>query len=481
MVSKASIKWSKQITPSQVQQLIRAEQDIRKAILLFDSATAEYANGFRHDHNTYGLMISRLASSNHLRLAEQLVDRMKEEKCNFSEEIFLSMCRAYGRAHKPLDALRIFQKMKKFQCELTEKSYVTVFAILVGENQLKLAQRFYNYMKEMGIPPSVASFNVLIKALCKNSGTLDAAFRVFRQMPDCGCTPDSYTYGTLINGLCKLGKISKAQEMFEEMHVKGCSPTVVTYSSLIHGLCVSNRLDEAMKMIEEMSSKNIEPNVVTYSSLMDGLCKGGWSLQAMELLEKMVSKRHLPNMITYSTLVNGLCKEGKLQEALEVLDRMKLQGCKPDAGLYSKLINGLCDSCKFHEAANFLDEMILSGISPNRVTQSVHVKMHNMVVRGLCSENSPDRAFQVYLRMRTQGISTESETFHLLVDCFCKKGDVHKAARIVNEMMLDGGVPDKVIWNTFVAGFWGRRKVREAAELIQADLMREFLGSKIAL
>ena len=88
-------------------------------------------------------------------------------------------------------------------------------------------------MKEIGNPPSVASLNVLIKALCKNSGTMDSAFRIFRKMPNRGCTPDLYTYGTLINGLCRFGKIGETKELFKEMETKGCLPSVVTYSSLI--------------------------------------------------------------------------------------------------------------------------------------------------------------------------------------------------------------------------------------------------------
>ncbi|PSS10215.1 Pentatricopeptide repeat-containing protein [Actinidia chinensis var. chinensis] len=473
------IKWPKQITATLVEQLIRAEKDIHKAILIFDAATGEYTNGFRHDHSTFGLMISRFVSANQFRAAEDLLNRMKDENCDIVEDIFLSICRGYGRVHKPLEAIRIFQKMKEYECKRTQKSYITVFAILVGENQLKLALRFYRYMREKGIPPSVTSLNVLIKALCKNSGTMDAALKIFHEMPNRGCIPDSYTYGTLISGLCRFGKTNEANELFLEMSDKGCSPTVVTYSSLIHGLCQSNNLDEAMGLLDDMKSKGIEPNVFTFSSLMDGLCKGGHSSQAMELLEIMVSKRHKPNTITYSTLIHGLCKEGKLQESLEILDRMKLQGLKPDAGLYWKIINGFCEVRKFQKAANFIDEMVLDGITPNRVTWSLHVRIHNTVVQGLLSESEPNRSFQLYLSMRSRGLSVEAKTFDLLINCFCKKGDLHKAARIVEEMVLDGCIPDEGTWTAIVSGFWDRRKVRETADSIQIELMDKVVESGI--
>lgn len=470
MGSKTVIKWTKQITSAQVVQLIKAERDIQKAIVIFDSATAEYTNGFRHDHQTFSLMISRLVSANKFRSAEEILCRMKAEKCNITEDIFLSIFRAYGRVHKPLDAVRVFHKMKEYHCDPSQKSYITVFAILVGENQLKLALSFYRYMREMGIPPSVASLNVLIKALCNNSGTMDSALQIFREMPNRGCPPDSYTYGTLINGLCRLGKIGEAKELFKEMETKACSPTVVTYTSLIHGLCQSKDLDSAISLLEEMTSKGIEPNVFTYSSLMDGLCKGGCSSQALELLDMMVRRRHSPNMITFSTLIHGLCKDGKLQEAVEILDRMKLQGLRPDAGLYGKIISGFCEICKFHEAANFLDEMVLAGIPPNRLTWSLHVRIHNIVIQGLFTEH-PNRAFQLYLSMRTRGISVDAKTFDSLVNYFCKKGDLHKVTHLVGEMVLDGCIPDEATWNAVVSGFWDQRKVREAAELVQLELM----------
>ncbi|KAL8113054.1 hypothetical protein AgCh_020399 [Apium graveolens] len=476
MAIKTMIKWPKKISRSLVEQLIRAEKDPQKALVIFDAAAAEYANGYKHDHNTFGLMISRLLSANQFRPAEDLLNRMKDEKCQFTEDTFLSICRAYGRVHKPGEVIRIFQKMKEYDCEVTPKSYVTVFSILVDENQLKVAIKFYRYMRQMGIPPSVVSLNVLIKALCKNGGTINAALQIFHEMPSHGCSPDSYTYGTLINGLCRLKRVSEAKELFAEMGTKGCLPSVVTYTSLIHGLCLSNDLDEAVGLFKEMKEKRIVANLYTYSSLMDGLCKGGRCSQAMELLEIMTTEHLQPNTVTYSSLINGLCKEQRLSEAMELLDRMKLRGFKPDAGLYGKIITGFCDAQKFQEAANFLDEMVFGRISPNRLTWSLHVRINNTVVRGLC-ETDPNRSFQLYLSMRTRGISIEAETYDFLVDRFCKKGDLHKVARIVEEMVLDGCIPNETSWSTVLRGFWDRKKVREAAELVQIELIEKCIES----
>ncbi|KAF7836598.1 pentatricopeptide repeat-containing protein [Senna tora] len=411
---------------------------------------------------------TRLVSANQFRSAEGILHRMKEENCKVTEDILLTISRAYGRVHKPLDAIRIFRKMADFQVRPSQRSYTTIFDILVEENHLKMALSIYREMREMGIPRSVVTLNILIKALCKSNETIDAALQIFHEMPNRGYPPDSYTYGTLINGLCKLGKITQAKELLCEMEQKGHTPSVVTYTCLINGMCQSNNVDEAMKLLEEMKRNGIEPNVFTYSSLMDGLCKNHQSSQAMELLDMMIKKHHLPNMVTYSTLIHGLCNEGKLNEAVEILDRMRLQGLKPDAGLYGKITSGFCAACRYQEAANFIDEMVLSGVSPNRVTWVLHVRMQNMVVQGLCCSNNgdPTRAFQLYLSMRTRGVSVEIGSFECLVKCYSKRGDMHKAARIIDEMVLDGCIPHEGIWNAVMCGLWDRKKVREATELL---------------
>ncbi|CAD5166875.1 unnamed protein product [Musa acuminata subsp. malaccensis] len=472
----SAIRWTKEITNAQVLRLIRAESDVRKALLVFDSATAEYPSGFRHDAATFAHMSARLAAAGLLPTAFSVLARVPAELGHPPPEpVFAALIRAHGRARRPLDALRLFHDAPRLLLlRPSNRSYTALLAVLVAHNRLDLASRLFAGMRAAGVPPSVASYNVLLKAHCTDAGSgadVDAALRVFRRLPDRGCPPDSCSYNTVIDGLCKHGRIGEAKQLLEEMSDKDCSPTVVTYTTLIHGMCRSGSLDEAIEMFDEMTKRGIKPNVFTYSSLVDGLCKGGRSLKAVTLLDRMVSERCQPNAITYSALINGLCKEGRLGEALEILDRMRLQGKKPDVGLFGKLIDGLCESGRAQEAANYLDEMVLSGITPNRVTWNLHVRINNTVVVGLCAVGDSSRALRVHQSMKSRGISTEPDTFHHLVDCYSKKGDVHKAARVVSEMLLEGCVPTRETWAVVIGGYWERRKVREAAEVFLDGLV----------
>lgn len=86
-----------------------------------------------------------------------------------------------------------------------------------------------------------------------------------------------------------------------------------------------------------------------------------------------------------------------------------------------------------------------------------------------------NRAFQNYLNVSAKNICPSLETFNLLVDGFCKKGEVYKAAHIVSQMFTNDCIPDNFIWSTVVKGFWSKKKARDAALLLQDELTKPFL------
>ncbi|OAY66629.1 Pentatricopeptide repeat-containing protein [Ananas comosus] len=428
MPTMPTIRWSDPPSPAQLHRLVRAAPDARRALLAFDAAAAEGAGAAGAARAGSAPTPPPSPSSSPASPPPASSPPPRASSPASPPRPRSSPSSAPSPAPPPLAALRLLRSAPRPL--RSPRAYTAALAALVAHRRLPLARALLAEMRAEGVPPTPATRNVLIGALCSR-GALDAALRALRRAP----APDACSYGTLIAGLCRHGRVAEARALFREMRGSGVAPTVVTYTTLLHWLGRSGSLDDALDLFDEMRQRGVAPNVITYSSLIDALCKGGRSAKVMELLDQMVKERCLPNAITYSSVVDGLCKEGRLGEATDVFDRMRLQGKKPDAGLYGKLIAGLCDSGRAKEGANYLDEMILSGVSPNRVTWSLHVRINNTVVAGLCAKNELGRAFQVYQSMRTRGISIEPKTFHLLVVCFCNKSDVDKAARVVCEML----------------------------------------------
>ncbi|XBI64974.1 pentatricopeptide repeat-containing protein At5g46100-like [Triticum dicoccoides] len=469
------IKWPKNLTAEHLHRLVRAERDPRRALALFDAATAAPVSTSAPTQilpspDTVSLLTSRLASAGLLPLATSLLSRSRALFPSNAdlEPPFLTLLRAFSRTRRPLDALQLFRSAPSaLSLPHSARSYTAVLAGLVAHSHLPLAHSLLADMRAAGFGPTIATYNVLLKAHCSDADApIDDAVRLFRNIPK----PDACSYNTLIDGLCRRSRRAEAQELFSEMVENGVAPTVVTYTTIINWLAREGCLDDALEMFDEMGRRGIAPNVVTYCSLIDGLSKGGRAASALDLLERLAKEVKPPNTIIYSSVINGLCKEGLLREAMEVLDRMRLQGRKPDAGLFGKLIVGLCDAGRAVEAANYLDEMVLAGVQPNRVTWSLHVRINVAVVTALCVKGEVGRAFQVYQSMRTRGISTEPSTFHLLVEFFCKKNHLEKAARVVLDMLSERCIPERETWDVIVSGYWSKKKVRQEAEQIWDQL-----------
>ncbi|CAN6847637.1 unnamed protein product [Brassica oleracea] len=316
-------KWSKEITPSQVIKLMRAEKDVEKLILVFDSATAEYANGFLHDQSSFGYMVSR----------------------------------GYGRVHRLFDSLRVFHKMKNFDCDPTHKGYVTLLAILVEENQLKLAFKFYKNMREIGLPPTVASLNVLIKALCRNEKTVDAGVNILLEMPK---------RGSLMDGLCKDGRALQAIELFEMMMARGCRPNMGLkpdaglYGKVISGFCAVSKFREAANFLDEMILGGITPNRLTWNihvrrsnEVVRGLCTS-YPTRAFTLYLSMRSRGISVEVETLDSLVKCLCKKGEFQKAVQLVNEIVADGCIPNKGTWKVLIGHTLDKTMVGEASEYL-------------------------------------------------------------------------------------------------------------------------------
>ncbi|KAJ4820607.1 Pentatricopeptide repeat-containing protein [Rhynchospora pubera] len=456
-------KWSSTpLAPSHLLRLIRLEPNSLAALRLFETATA---SGSCPDPATVSLLSSRLAASGHFSLSFSVLSQSLSPA---PEHAFLSLLRSLGHARRPLAALRLFRLApKSLTLPHSAKSYNAVLALLVSNGQIPLALSLFDEMRKENIVPTVGTHNVMLKVLCV-SGYVDKALRLFRGMAEV----DACSYNIIIDGLCKNGKLRDAKELFDEMPKRSIEATVMSFTTVIHWFLKSGDVGGAMEMFSEMCKRGISPNKVTYSSLIDGLCKEGQSIMAYDLLNRMIKERISPNGLTYRSLVCGLCKGERLNEAMEVFDRMRLHGKNPDADLFGKIITGLYTSGRIHQAANYLDEMVLSGILPNRVTQSLHVRIHNDVILGLCRDEIQfARAFQVYLSTRTRGILVEPKTFQVLVVCLCKKEEGEMASRVVHDMLLEKCIPERGVWHSIVSLYWNRERVRDETANIWSQLM----------
>ncbi|KAF3536019.1 hypothetical protein F2Q69_00023896 [Brassica cretica] len=250
--------------------------------------------------------------------------------------------------------------MKNFDCDPTHKGYVTLLAILLEENQLKLAFKFYKNMREIGLPPTVASLNVLIKALCRNEKTVDAGVNILLEMPKRGCDPDSYTYGTLISGLCRFGRIDEAKNCLRRWRERFKKRLSFSIELIFSGFFAVSKFREAVNFLDEMILGGITPNRLTWNirvrtsnEVVRGLCTS-YPTRAFTLYLSMRSRGISVEVETLDSLVKCLCKKGEFQKAVQLVNEIVADGCIPNKGTWKVLIGHTLDKTMVGEASEYL-------------------------------------------------------------------------------------------------------------------------------
>ncbi|KAH6789248.1 hypothetical protein C2S51_004254 [Perilla frutescens var. frutescens] len=303
-------------------------------------------------------------------------------------------------------------------------------------------------MKETGIKPSIVTYGIMIKYLCKLR-RLDEALEVLEKMRDgeAGIEPDIVLYNTLINGLCKVGRQEEGLKLMEMMSSENkCQPNTITYNCLIDGFCKVGDIDMGRELFELMSDRGVELNVVTFNATLDGLCKNGRVSSAMDLFSCMRDKGLQGNAVTYTVLITAFCAANNADRALKLLSEMKENGCTPDAIVYYSLISGLTQAGRMDDATFILSEMKEAGFS-------LDIVGYNIMIGGFCRRNKLNRAAEMLQDMEKAGLNPDRVTYNTFLSYFCGKRDFANAQRVVRKMINDGLTPTVVTYGTLIEGY----------------------------
>lgn len=115
--------------------------------------------------STFYSLIENYANLGDFRSLEMVLERMRRERRVFVEKNFILVFKAYGKAHLPEMAVKLFDRMvDEFQCRRTVRSFNSVLNVIVQEGHYHRALEFHSYVVgTKNISPNVLTFNLIIK------------------------------------------------------------------------------------------------------------------------------------------------------------------------------------------------------------------------------------------------------------------------------------------------------------------------------
>ncbi|RWW49313.1 hypothetical protein BHE74_00044553 [Ensete ventricosum] len=366
------------------------------------------------------------------------------------------LMKAFSRAGRPDEVLRLFREMKESKCDPNVLCYTTVIDALVASNRSEEAEKVFEEMIDSGVTPDAASFTVLVKFYSFYLRRFDSACEIIRWMVRSGCDPDVVTYSTLIAGLCRAGMVEEAWCVLDQMLQGNCSPNAHSYAPFLQAYCSQGKIEAAIRLMESMRSIGCPPDSVAYNILMNGFCKHGCFNEAAHLLENCASDGWEPDAVTYNTYISGLCKVGRAEDAFEQLEIMLQKKLCPTVVTLNIVLDSICRESTVWDGNHNLERSLELGLE-------VDVVSYNTIISRLCEIGKLSWVLKLVTDMIKKGISPSTETFNIMIRSLCKAGKFRKAKCIFTSK---GFVADIITCNILIHEFYMAGKIVELQNLL---------------
>ncbi|KAF4396301.1 hypothetical protein F8388_019847 [Cannabis sativa] len=262
---------------------------------------------------TWSSLISACANAGLVEKAIQLFEEMLLDGCEPNSQCCNILLHACVEASQYDRAFRLFESWKRNRVqdmpEDDKENRASNASSGITTARSRSSQLYgLNFAKELSFMPTVATYNILMKA----------------------CGSDYY----------------HAKALMDEMNTMGLSPNQITWSILIDICGSSGNIEGALKILRTMREAGIEPDVVAYTIVIKVCVENKYMKQAFSLFAEMKRYQIQPNLVTYNTLLRARSRYGsslEVKQCLVVYQDMRRAGYRSNDFYLKQLIEEWCE------------------------------------------------------------------------------------------------------------------------------------------
>jgi pentatricopeptide repeat protein len=215
----------------------------------------------------------------------------------------------------------------------------------------------YDYMRSIGVKPSLRTFNSLISALAPGREAYQSrnandrgdlaiarmrdAFKVFDTMRLEQVLPDKVTYSAMISACARAGDADRAFALFEQMP-RRIRPDAYIYNGLILACEKVGDAEKAFRVAADMRRHGIPPDHFTYPVLLTLCGQTGDGRRALALLREMRTEGVARTENAYNGAI-AACRKGKMASEVP-----RLLEAAVDDGVFRAELGCSGNSLDFH-------------------------------------------------------------------------------------------------------------------------------------
>lgn len=263
--------------------------------------------------------------------------------------------------------------------------YNAVLNKCMKQKEYDHVQKVMDLMKERGIEPDTATFNILTRMKLLSSKTPlspEQTFDIYKSMIALGIQPNHATFNTFIKYTCNNQQWDSLKTWLDMMEEDNVEPNPVTSRILFKSYVefpTSSGLSQAFERVSK--AVPIKGRERFLNTGVTTLLKAKQTKAAMDLLDMTFASDEPLSVYSYNLLMQALCMDGKLATAHDVLDSMispnqeqKKNIPKPDIVSFTTVMHGLVrssDHVELDRLQTLYQQLLDQGLRTNNVLDSV--------------------------------------------------------------------------------------------------------------
>lgn len=205
--------------------------------------------------------------------------------------------------------------------------------------------------------PSIKLYNTMIIGLCEVNRPNDALF-LWMKMRQMGLVPSVQSYEELVKGLCLCENYQMVAKVFHDYEQTGRPvPSFMKGTLLLHSLKSREFMESwALEMIGELLSR---------------FCRIVNSKNIKELIGAIEDSLE-DNIFVYNLLLKHLNKDGRMDYSFAVFKLIQQKGIEPNHYSYDIMLQGFCAEGRVKDAKKWMEEMCRKGFCPSPYGQDLY-------------------------------------------------------------------------------------------------------------
>ncbi|KAM7271794.1 hypothetical protein ACFE04_031008 [Oxalis oulophora] len=265
-----------------------------------------------------------------------------------------------GHAKKPEFARLVCETMQKNGIMSTQDSDILMLQCYLKSDRIFDAVSFFSMLKSSRkIGKKV--YHAMVAGLCR-ANRINSALELFKEMKDEGLTPSYACYEMLIQSLCSKGKYENAISLIFDLETsRGPVTSFIGNVLLLHSLG-SNELYGAWKKSRQVGKESSQISQLGHLVWLFSNCLQAYSFGIADL-EQLVQRCFPLDIYTYNLLLKKF-SWNDIDSACELFTRMCEKGYEPNRWTYNIFVHILLKHGRTDEFKTCVKEMISKGFDP---------------------------------------------------------------------------------------------------------------------